>query len=47
MSRRPYLRKIKRRWWLGQRRYLIYMVRELTACSSAFIAHSWWSGFGA
>ena len=31
MSRRPYLRKIKRSWWLGHRRYAVYMVRELTS----------------
>jgi fumarate reductase subunit C len=31
MSRRPYLRKIKRSWWLGHRRYVVYMVRELTS----------------
>ena len=30
MSRRPYIRKVKRGWWLGQRRYVVYMVRELT-----------------
>jgi succinate dehydrogenase subunit C len=31
MSRRPYIRKVKRSWWLGQRRYVVYMVRELTS----------------
>jgi succinate dehydrogenase subunit C len=31
MSRRPYIRKVKRSWWLGQRRYVAYMVRELTS----------------
>ena len=31
MSRRPYVRKLKRGWWLGQRRYVVYMVRELTS----------------
>lgn len=31
MTRRPYLRQVKRSWWLGQRRYIIYMVRELTS----------------
>jgi fumarate reductase subunit C len=31
MSRRPYLREVKRSWWLGQRRYVVYMVRELTS----------------
>ncbi len=31
MSRRPYLRQVKRSWWLGQRRYIVYMVRELTS----------------
>lgn len=30
MNRRPYVRKIRKFWWLGQRRYTIYMVRELT-----------------
>jgi fumarate reductase subunit C len=34
MSRRPYRRAVKRSWWLGRRRYVIYMVREL---SSLFI----------
>ena len=31
MNRRPYVRKVKRSWWLGQRRYFLYMVRELTS----------------
>ena len=31
MSRRPYTRKVKRSWWLGRRRYVVYMVRELTS----------------
>jgi succinate dehydrogenase subunit C len=31
MSRRPYIRKVKGSWWLGQRRYVVYMVRELTS----------------
>src|SRR6266498_2991905 len=31
MSRRPYIRKVKRSWWLGHRRYVVYMVRELTS----------------
>ena len=31
MSRRPYIRNVKRTWWLGQRRYVVYMVRELTS----------------
>jgi fumarate reductase subunit C len=31
VSRRPYVRKVKRSWWLGQRRYLLYMLRELTS----------------
>ncbi len=35
MSRRPYLRKIERHWWLRHRRYVVYMVRELT---SLFVA---------
>ena len=35
MSRRPYLRKIERSWWLGHRRYVVYMIRELT---SLFVA---------
>jgi fumarate reductase subunit C len=34
MSRRPYRRDLKRTWWLGRRRYVIYMVREI---SSLFI----------
>ena len=35
MSRRPYLRKVERTWWLGHRRYVVYMMRELT---SLFVA---------
>jgi fumarate reductase subunit C len=35
MSRRPYVRPTQRGWWLGQRRYVLYMIRELT---SLFIA---------
>ena len=35
MSRRPYVRPVKATWWLGQRRTVVYMVRELT---SFFIA---------
>jgi fumarate reductase subunit C len=31
MSRRPYVRKVERTWWLGHRRYVVYMVRELTS----------------
>ena len=31
MSRRPYVRKVERNWWLGHRRYVVYMVRELTS----------------
>jgi succinate dehydrogenase subunit C len=31
MSRRPYVRKVNRSWWLGQRRYVAYMIRELTS----------------
>ncbi len=31
MSRRPYIRKVERTWWLGHRRYVAYMVRELTS----------------
>lgn len=31
MSRRPYIRATKRSWWLSQRRYTIYMVRELSS----------------
>ncbi len=30
MSRRPYLRKLPKWWWLKQGRYTTYMVRELT-----------------
>ncbi len=35
MSRRPYVRKVERTWWLGHRRYVVYMIRELT---SLFVA---------
>jgi fumarate reductase subunit C len=31
MSRRPYIRTVKRSWWLGRCRYVVYMVRELTS----------------
>jgi len=31
MSRRPYVRKVNRSWWLAQRRYVAYMIRELTS----------------
>jgi fumarate reductase subunit C len=31
MSPRPYVRKVNRSWWLGQRRYIAYMIRELTS----------------
>ena len=30
MSRRPYVRKIERNWWLSQPRYVSYMLREST-----------------
>jgi len=31
MSRRPYLRKAERSWWLHHPRYVAYMIRELTS----------------
>src|SRR5450631_2593904 len=31
MSRRPYIRKVERSWWLHQPRYVFYMIRELTS----------------
>jgi fumarate reductase subunit C len=31
MSRRPYVREVRRTWWLGQPRYVVYMIRELTS----------------
>jgi fumarate reductase subunit C len=31
MSRRPYLRKVERSWWLQHPRYILYMIRELTS----------------
>ena len=31
MSRRPYVRKAERSWWLHHPRYVAYMVRELTS----------------
>lgn len=31
MSRRPYVRTPRRDWWLGHRRYVVYMIRELTS----------------
>ncbi|HVI50614.1 MAG TPA: hypothetical protein VM661_05320 [Candidatus Sulfotelmatobacter sp.] len=30
MSRRPYLRTVERNWWLSRRRYVVYMIREVT-----------------
>jgi fumarate reductase subunit C len=30
MSRNPYMRKLPKWWWLRQRSYTIYMIRELT-----------------
>jgi fumarate reductase subunit C len=36
MSRRPYTRKVKVNWWLGQRRYVAYMMRELTSLFIGF-----------
>lgn len=31
MSRRPYRRALERYWWLRRRRYVLYMLRELTS----------------
>jgi fumarate reductase subunit C len=31
VSRRPYVRKVGRSWWLHHPRYVAYMVRELTS----------------
>ena len=31
MSRRPYVRKVERSWWLRRPRYVLYMIRELTS----------------
>jgi fumarate reductase subunit C len=31
MSRRPYVRKVERSWWLHHPRYVVYMIRELTS----------------
>lgn len=31
MSRRPYIRKVERSWWLQHPRYVRYMIRELTS----------------
>ena len=31
MSRRPYVRKAERSWWLQHPRYVTYMIRELTS----------------
>ena len=31
MSRRPYVRAVRRTWWLGKPRYVVYMIRELTS----------------
>jgi fumarate reductase subunit C len=31
VSRRPYMRKVQRSWWLQHPRYVLYMIRELTS----------------
>ena len=31
MSRRPFVRKVERNWWLQHPRYVVYMIRELTS----------------
>ena len=31
MSRRPYVRKVERSWWLARPRYVAYMAREITS----------------
>jgi fumarate reductase subunit C len=31
MSRRPYVRKFERSWWLAHPRYVAYMIREITS----------------
>ena len=31
MSRRPYIRKVDRSWWLAHPRYVAYMAREITS----------------
>ena len=31
MSRRPYVRKVERSWWIHHPRYVRYMIRELTS----------------
>ena len=36
MSRRPYVREVRRAWWLGQPRYVVYMIRELTSLFIGF-----------
>ena len=30
MNRNPYIRNVPKFWWLGQRRYTLYIIRELT-----------------
>ena len=36
MSRRPYVRAVRRTWWLRQPRYVVYMIRELTSLFIGF-----------
>jgi fumarate reductase subunit C len=44
MSRRPYVRDMKRSWWLRRPRYLRYMIREFT---SLFVGlYSAWLALG-
>lgn len=36
--RKPYIREVKRSWWLANRTYVLYMIREGTAVFSLLIA---------
>ena len=47
MSRRPYIRSMKPGWWLGQRRYVLYMMRELTSLFIGLYCAPWSSEFSA
>ena len=45
MSRRPYVRKVERSWWLGHPRYVVYMVaRDDEPVHRALLRPAWWSG---
>ena len=36
--RKPYIRPVKRGWWLQRRKYILYMIREATAFVNLWVA---------